>query len=197
MKKMRLSGVVALTLAVAAVSGSCSDKNKSAFPADFAKKGDAHKVEYMMKQATPDSVARFICYGALGRVEGVKIDTLAIATLYAYEHYRDEEAAAFGSAYDEAVESLPLSDKMKLYKMAGTEDPQGLGYELGLEYMGKIRSQNMSVKEVERELKEFKKACASDTSTYRRFILGLRTVLEVDRGKDVPEAIYQRFINFE
>lgn len=197
---MRKIGIFGALTAIGLLSVSlvgCSKKDSGSFPADIAKKSDAEKVAYMMKNATPDSVARFICYASLGKNPDVKIDSLAIATLYAYENYRDKDVAAFGESYDATVAGMPLSDKMKLYRMAGTEDPQALGYSLGLEYMSKIRLQNMSVKDVEREVLEFKKACANDTSTYRRFIIGFRAVLNADRGKDVSEAIYQRFINFE
>ena len=50
--------------------------------------------------------------------------------------------------------------------------------------------------DVERELAEFRKACGADSATYRRFIVGFKTVLNVDRGVDVPRDIYNRFINY-
>ena len=39
-------------------------------------------------------------------------------------------------------------------------------------------------------------ACDTDTATYRRFMVGFKTALRIDRGKGVPEEVYQRFINY-
>ncbi len=71
---------------------SCGGKNGSGdFPDNFGTIGDAGRVSYMMKNVTPDSVARFICDAALGKVEGARIDSLPTATLYAYEHYKNTD----------------------------------------------------------------------------------------------------------
>lgn len=169
----------------------------SDYPADFKSIGDCGRVDYMMKRVSPDSLARFIIYGALGRNPGAPIDTLAIATNYAYEKLKGDDLDSFSVEYDSLVGALPLAEKMRVYKLAASEDPQGLGYKLGLEYMMSIRDGNKSADQVEKELVEFKKACASDTATYRRFIIGFHTVLELDHGKDLSEEIYRRFVNYE
>lgn len=166
-------------------------------PENFAVMGDTARVAYVMKNATPDSVARFICSAALGRLDYARIDSLGIATSYAYEKYSGDDLDLFGETYDSYVSALPLADKMRMYAMAGVEDPQGLGLQLGLEYMQSIREKNMSADAVEKELTAFRKACGPDSATYRRFLVGFRTVLESDRGKDMPEEIYNRFINFD
>lgn len=181
------------------ILSACSSKQKSesSLPADFKTMGDQRRVQYMMQHVAPDSLARFIIYGALGRNPEMPIDTLGIATNYAYEHLSAEEMDAFAVEYDAVVESLPLDDKMRVYKLGGQEDPQRLGYKLGLEYMQSIRSGGKSVADVEKEIASFKKACASDTATYRRFVVGFRTVLQEDQGKDMSRDIYNRFINLE
>lgn len=170
---------------------------KSTFPDNFNSLGDQGKVAWMMENVSPDSVARFICYASLGKIDGTKIDTLATATLYAYENYRDSAAIAFGDEFDRVVNGMPLPDKMRMLAMAGNVDPQALGYELGLEYVGNIRENQKTLDEVENELREFKKACASDTATYQRFLIGFRTVLRVDSGKDINREIYNKFIDYE
>lgn len=170
--------------------------DENIFPENFGEIGDAGRVAYMMKQTTPDSVARFICASALGNVEGSRIDTLALATAYAYENYNGADVNTFGTEFDRYVSSLSLADRMRIYAMAGTEDPQGLGLKLGLEYMQTIRDNNMTVEEVEKELMEFKKACANDSDTYQRFLIGFKTVLQADHGKDMPQEIYDKFINY-
>lgn len=183
----------------ALILSACGSKGKSeqSMPDNFKSIGDAGRIDYLVRMgATPDSVARYIIDGALGR-NNARIDTFALATNHAYEIYRDADAEAFSIEYDTTVESLPLADKMKVYTLAGTENPQGLGYKLGLEYMASVRDGNKKSSEIEAELKEFKKACGTDTAMYRRFIVGFRTVLKVDRGKDLPEEIYQKFVNYE
>lgn len=183
------------SLALALTLAACGHKEKatSAYPANFNSIGDAGRVDYMIAHATPDSVARFIIRSSLGMNPGARIDTLAIATNHAYEKLQGAALDSFSLAYDSMVEALPLADKMRVYVLAGSEDPQGLGYKLGLEYMANIRNENKTVPEIEEELKAFKKACGADTATFRRFMIGFRTVLEVDSGNDVPQEIYRRF----
>lgn len=178
---------------------SCGSKNKSHsdYPENFNKIGDIARVEWAMKTQTPDSLARFIIDSALGRNENARIDSLANATLYVYEHLKGDDLDAFSIQYDSYVEALPLDDKMKVYLLAGSDDPQKLGYRLGLEYVGSIRENNKNVGQVEKELESFRKACGEDTATYRRFIIGFHTVLAVDSGKDISKDIYDKFINYD
>lgn len=194
MKKHSLA-LILLTLALASCGG--SQEKSSKYPENFKSIGDAGRVDYIIRNAPADSVARFIIYGALGRNPEAPIDTVAIATNHAYEVLTGDSLDRFAAEYDMIVESLPLGDKMKIYMLAGSEDPQGLGYRLGLEYMTSIRDHNKSVQDIESELKEFRKACGADTAMYRRFLIGFKTVLKVDHGTDVPEAVYNKFINYE
>lgn len=189
-----------VAVAVAVLLNGCKGgktENGSGFPQNFNAMPDTARVAYVMKSTTPDSVARFICRAALGQLKDARIDSLGIATNYAYDRYSGADADLFGGEYDNFVASLPLADKMRMYAMAGVEDPQGLGLQLGLEYMQSIREKNMSVQEVEEELKAFRSACGKDEETYKRFIVGFRTVLEADSGRDMPKEIYDRFRNIE
>lgn len=166
------------------------------FPSDFQSRTDTQKIMYMVENVTPDSVARFICAAAIDRIPGVTIDSLSNVTLYAYNHYKGEDLEKFQNAFDEYPEALPLSQKMKLLFKASLNDPIQLGYQLGLEYTSQIREQHKSVADVEKEIKEFKKACGNDTETYQRFLQGFKIALEADHGKDLPEDIYRHFINY-
>lgn len=192
MTKKLLSACLLLTLL-----SSCGGKKnqEGQYPENFNKIGDAGRVDYMIRHVPADSVARFIIYTALGRNPGTHIDTLAIATNYAYEHLREEEQTKFSTEYDAVVNALPLGDRMKAYMLAGTEDMQHLGYNLGLDYMSSIREGEKTVADVDKEIAAFKKACGSDTATYRRFMIGFQTVLRLDHGKDVPEEIYKKYAN--
>lgn len=165
------------------------------FPPGFEGLDDARKVAYVMQSSTPDSVARFICNAALGRLQDVRIDTLPVASAYAYEHYSDSSLMVFSREFDDYSANLPLSDKMKVYYMAGTFDAQRLGYELGLEYVDHIRQRRMNVEEINNEIEAFKTACGQDTLTYVRFMKGFKTVLKADHGKDLPEDVYNAFID--
>lgn len=184
-----------LTMVTLALTGCGKSKNNgdSGFPENFNALPDTARVAFVMKHATPDSVARFICNASLGKVEGAKIDSLAVATNYAYEKYTGEDIDNFSVEYDSFVASLPLPEKMKMYALAGVEDPQGLGLQLGLEYMQAIRDRNMTAQDVETEIEAFRKACGSDDDLYQRFLTGFRTVLQVDSGQDVPKAIFEKY----
>lgn len=190
------AGACALLLGVLAASCGGRDKNVGDFPQNFSQIGDAGRVSYMMSKVSPDSVARFICNAALGKVPGARIDTLATATLYAYENYRDENLQTFSSAYDEFSENLPLDEKMTLRKLAAVDDPMGLGYELGLEYVNKIRLDAKQSAEVEKEIDAFRRACAKnpeDSLTFKRFLKGFQVALDYDGGEGIPADIYSKY----
>ncbi|MBD5176909.1 MAG: hypothetical protein HDT05_05805 [Bacteroidales bacterium] len=181
-----------------AMLASCGgDKDGSGnFPKDFNSKSDEAKVAYMMENASPDSVARFICRAALGEVPGVRIDTLATATLYAYETYKDENLQTFAQAYDSFADALPLDKKMTLRKLAAMDDPMALGYELGLEYVNSIRMDHKNAKTVEAEIASLKKVCAKnpeDSAMFPRFMKGFEVALKIDSGSDVPKEIYNKY----
>ncbi|MDE6380930.1 MAG: hypothetical protein K2L11_10690 [Muribaculaceae bacterium] len=184
-----------LILLIPACGGKGTDSN--AFPEGFASLTDAQKVAYMMEHTTADSVARFIIYASLGKIEGVRIDTLNNATLKAYETYTDTALQSFSWEFDRVSEELPLHDKMRLRALVGSEDPQGLGLTLGLEYLNQIRVKGMTADEVMTELEELKKASVDDPDTYARFLIGFRTVLRYDRNSDMPKDIYDRFLVFD
>lgn len=176
----------------------CKQNDSNAkFPDDFNSRSDSRKVAYMMENASADSVARFIIYAALGKIEGVSIDTLNNATLTAYEAYTDTALQTFSWEFDRVSEELPLPDKMKLRMLVGAEDPQRLGLTLGLEYMNQIRIKSMSSDEVMAELSQLKQACSDNPDVYARFMIGFHTVLRYDKNSDMPREIYEKFLNYD
>ena len=86
---------------------------------------------------------------------------------------------------------------MRLRALVGSEDPQGLGLTLGLEYMNQIRVKGMTADEVMAELQELKRASADDPDMYARFLIGFHTVLRIDRHSDMPAEIYKRFLDYD
>ena len=176
----------------------CGGKNNGTvldLPKDFNSRSDSEKVNYLMEAVTPDSVAVIICKASLGEIPELKIDTFANATLHAYEHYKDDDLNTFSNALEGYKESQPLEKKMKLYKLAKEDDPMGLGYTLGLEYVGQIRAKSMTMKDIDEELSAFRKACGSDMETYRRFIKGFKTALSADKGQGIAPEVYSKYMN--
>lgn len=199
MKRTLHSILIAAIVSTLAMTVACGKKGSGEgnFPEGFNSKSDTQKVAYMMEQAPADSVARFIIYASLGKIPDARIDSISIATLYAYENYTDTALQAFSLEFDRLSEELPIYDKMKLRTLVGAEDPQRLGLTLGLEYMNQIRIKEMSVDEVKKELAQFKKACADDPDLYARFLIGFRTVLKYDLHSDMPKEIYATFLNYD
>lgn len=157
---------------------------------------DAAKMDYMIHNATPDSVARFICQASLGRIEGVRIDTLNLAALQAYEYYKDDDLQSFQAAFDDYAESLPLPDKMRLYKLAASDNPSQLGYKLGLEYANSIREGRMTAAQVEAEISAMRKACSEDPAdslVFKNFMTGFQVVLDNYGSEGIPTAIFEKY----
>ncbi|MDE5713890.1 MAG: hypothetical protein K2I16_09765 [Muribaculaceae bacterium] len=191
--------VVPLGLIVASVACSRTAEEQSAgLPSDFNSFDDVSKVAYLMKNSTPDSVARFICEASLGKLPDARIDTFAIAAAYAYEMYsgNDSSLRVFSEEIDRYPETLGLPDKMKIYFMSGKSDPSRMGYQLGLEYLNHIRENAMTVDQIKAEIEAFRQACGEDSVTYKRFLKGFNIVLKHDHGNDLPEEIYDSFINY-
>lgn len=198
MRNMRWHNARILVCGGIMIALMCACGNKGNDTAGLAQSignlSDSRKVAYMMERVSPDSVARFICEASLGHIPGVKIDTLSMATLYAYENYKSEvDMQTFSSEMDDYVSHLSLENRMNIMKMLGEVDAQALGYQLGLEYVDHIRIDNMTPDEVKSEIAAFRKACAADTMMYQRFITGFKVALNVDKGKDLPEDIYTQF----
>lgn len=164
--------------------------------AEMAGMNDMAKMKYLMETMSPDSVARFICDASLGRIEGVRIDTLSMAALYAYENYRDDDLQSFQIAFDSYADNLPLADKMRLRKLAASDNPDALGYQLGLEYVNDIRTGNKQVAEVEKEISAFKTLCEAspeDSLTFKRFMTGFKVALDQDGSEGIPRRIYEKY----
>ena len=194
-KAMRVPGSLLIACAVLFSCGH-GGQDASSFPADFSKMDDEAKVKYMMATVSPDSVARFLCDASLGRIEGVKIDTLSMATLYAYEHYQDDDLQSSQTAYDAYADNLPLADKMRLRKLAASDNPDALGYQLGLEYVNDIRTGRQPAADIEAEISALKRVCDAspeDSLTFERFMKGFKIALDYDGSEGIPRQIYNKY----
>ncbi len=151
---MSLKSSCFLFLAAALLSSCGGDKNSSeATVAPGPGASDREKVAYVAQVHGPDSLARFICYAALGRSTDGKIDSLAMAQLYALEIYQadDEKIARFSRVYEETVEALPLPDAYRLAKMNGTLDDTQMPLDLGLHYGARVKRDKIPQAQVKKD----------------------------------------------
>ncbi|MDE6716830.1 MAG: hypothetical protein K2J70_01440 [Muribaculaceae bacterium] len=195
-KKMMVF-LASIAVAMLAMTG-CGKKgaeSDSGFPKDFAKLSDTEKVAYVMRTSSPDSVARFVIEAALGQKKGLRIDTLAIAEDYAMTNYTGEKLEDYIRESTRLKEEITLSQRFILFNRVKTNDPVSFGLELGLGYLSRVREKNLSAKDVEKEIEDFRKVCGEDTATYRRFVTGFTEALRLDKDKDVKKEIYEKFIN--
>ena len=101
------------------------------------------------------------------------------------------------TSFEAAVNELPLCDKMHTQLALGTSDTLSVGYDLGLGYVSQIRTRGLTQKDIDADIDNLRKACGTDTATYTRFVKGFKTALQADRGKDLPNDIYSRYINLK
>ena len=80
MRRSLFIAIAGVAAVLAACKGGKSDAGES-FPADFNALPDTARVAYVMKNTTPDSVARFICRAALGQVKGAGIESLPMRSI--------------------------------------------------------------------------------------------------------------------
>lgn len=186
---LRITALAAIGILFIMTGCGQSGNGNGNFPEDFNTRTDQQKIAYVMEAATPDSVARFICYAALGQIDGIRVDSVNQAVMYAYEHYQGADAEAFGREFDRVQDNLPLDSKMRIMKLAGTQDPLGLGLQLGLHYIDRIRDQRLSADDVREEISSFHKACSTDTATYVRFVKGVKAALRADNGHGLSPQI--------
>ncbi len=129
------------------------NNSKDATVAPGANASDREKVSYMAQITSPDSLARYICYAALGRSSSGTIDSLSMAQLYALEIYQadDRKIVEFSRSYDETVENLPLTDAYRLAKMTGVLDDTQLPFDLGLRYGARVKREGIKAPEVKND----------------------------------------------
>lgn len=193
----KLSTICVIAACVMIAGCSSKDGNSSQkFPSNFKTMSDKERMDYVMRTADPDSVARFLCNAAVGKVDGARIDSLNMAYLYVMERYSGGDLDKFAVEFQNAKDQLPLAEKMQADFKLGLADSLQVGYDLGLGYVNQIRSKNLDVATAKQEISDFKKACGRDTATYNRFIRGFKTALRSDYGKDLKKEIYNTFINY-
>lgn len=173
----------------------CSKGDGSKLPDNFKNLSTVDQMEYLMASLPADSVARFICDAAMGKVYNARIE-LQPALTYAYEKYGEDDLVAFQMALVQYQEGLPLNEQVRLTKLLGIEDLDQYGYDLGLSYVGTIRVEHKNIQQISEELARLQKECKSDPDFYKRFMKGFKTALEYDRHHDLDDNIYLKFISY-
>lgn len=188
-------GILFFAFALLLALGACSDGNGNKLPENFKTLATDDQMAYLMANLPADSVARFICNTALGKVYNARIE-LQPALSYAYENYGEDDQIAFQMALVQFQEELPLQERVRLTKLLGMEDLDQYSYDLGLSYVGTIRVEQKDIKQVADELAKLQKECKSDPDFYKRFMKGFKTALEYDRHHDLDDNIYLKFISY-
>lgn len=183
---------VLMSVLIASCSGNGDSTN---LPANFKSLSDNDKMEYLMENLPPDSVARYIANASMGKIYNSRIE-LQPSMMYAYEHYSEDDLVLFQEALNDYEDSLPLHEKVRFSKLSGIDDPDIFSYELGLAYVGYIRENGLDTQGVAEELRKLRTECAADPDFYKRFMKGFKTALEYDRHHDLDDKIYKEFITY-
>lgn len=173
----------------------CSKGGNNHLPDNFKSLSTPDQMEYLMGRIPPDSLARFICNAAMGKIYNARME-LQPAMLYAYEKYDEDDAVQFQMALAQYQENLPLNEKVRITKLLGIEDPDQYSYDLGLSYVGDIRIEQKDINQISEELAKLQKECKSDPDFYKRFMKGFKTALQHDRHHDLDDKIYLKFISY-
>lgn len=190
-----LSALGVLMLASLIALGGCRGKNGNGLPENFKNLSSEDKMEYLMQNLPPDSVARYISDAAMGKVYGSRIE-LQRAMAYGYQHYDEDNLVIFQEALNDYEAGLPLNEKVRYNKLTAVEEADMFSYELGLEYVSQIREEKKDAATIKEELNALAKECRTDPDFYKRFMKGFKTALALDRHKDLDDKIYQTFISY-
>lgn len=188
-KLLLLSALIVLT------GASCSNNKDAKLPDNFKTLSTDDQMAYLMTVIPADSVARFICDAAMGKLYNARIE-LQPALSYAYEKYGEDDLVKFQMALEQYQDQLPLHEKVRINKLLGVEDFDQYSYDLGLSYVGAIRVEQKTVAQINEELEKLKKECKADPDFYKRFMKGFKTALEYDRHHDLDDKIYLKFISY-
>lgn len=187
--------VAALAISLLLLGAGCSKKSAVNIPDNFKTLSTDDQMAFLMSQVTPDSVAKFICNAAMGKVYNVRME-LQPALLYAYDKYNEDDLVKFELALEQFQDGLPLHEKVRITKLLGIQDPDQYSYDLGLSYVGMIRVERKNIKEISEELAKLQKECQTDPDFYKRFMKGFKTALNYDRHHDLDDNIYLKFISY-
>lgn len=173
----------------------CSRGDGANLPDNFKNLSTEDQMDYLMANVAADSVARFVCNAAMGKVHNAPME-LQPAVSYAYEKYNEDDLVKFQMALQQFQDESPLNERVRLTKLLGVEDLDQYGYNLGLSYVGSIRVEQKDVAQIDKELELLRKECKTDPDFYKRFMKGFKTALEYDRHHDLDDKIYVKFISY-
>jgi len=195
---LRNLSMLALVIAAGCIAsckkGQDLDSTTSKMPANFASLPDTTKVRHLIDKQVPlDSIAVYLCDAAIGRIKNVHVDNFTDIDTYIYTHCGDKDFEVYALALDEYKKSLPLVDKLTLYKKTSLDDPDKIGYKLGLEYVNSVMEKKLAIGKVDREIADFRRACGNDDDTYNRFLIGFSTGIRSRTAGEISPDIVERY----
>lgn len=194
-KNRSFSVVFSCCLFLLLIASCGSEEQSTKMPSSYKSLTTEKKMEYLLKNNSPEEVGRIVCEAALGKSKDGLMD-LQVARDYAYSHYNENQIIQFEQASAKYEESLPLNEKKRFATLSGTEDLSEVAYGLGLGYVATIRENHKKIPEIEQELKALRQECNNDRAFYKRFMKGFKFVLRADRHRDLDEKVYLHFISY-
>lgn len=166
----------------------------ASLPANFAALSDTAKVRVLIDRGiTPDSLAAFVCESINGKHGDIRFSEFDDIEIYIGEKLGDEAAGMYGMSFEMNMQQLPLDKRYTIKMSLPLTDITTLGYTLGLEYVNQVIENKMTIGQVDREIAEFRRACASDEDTYEHFLKGFSTGIQVSTDKDISPAIVAKY----
>lgn len=193
--KLGLYLSVVMCMLLCACNGKDSDNSTMAgLPRDFSSKPDSTKVHMLLDNGMPlDSLAVYVCKAAVGDIQGVSINDFASIDAYIYAAKGEKEYEVYALAFDECKKQLSLVKKLRLYKKNALEDPDKIGYQLGLQYVNDVIYNKLTIGKVDREIADFRRACGDDEDTYNRFLKGFAVGISTRTPGEVPQDIIDQY----
>lgn len=188
-KLLILSFLLFIPWCFACSSANASDLN---YPENFNSQTDSAKIDFIVSQLHPDTVAVIICDAVL-KGHGIDkpieftLQDLNGAVLYAYTAYPDSCKVLFGEKLNSYAESLPTDQRMTLTYLAMENDPYRLGYKLGKEYYELLNNsgeatKSVSKQDIKEELAFLREMTKGKKDYFRKLKKGLETAIVSNGG---------------
>ncbi len=184
----------ALIWASGCKNNEADDATTAAMPRNFASSSDSVKVKMLLDHnVSLDSLAQYVCLAAAGEIKNVNITDFGQIDAYIYTHRGEKDYEVYALAFDECRKSLPLTSKLTLYKKNALQDPDKIGYQLGLEYVNDVMDKKLTIGKIDKEVAEFRKACGADEDTYKRFLKGFSVGLSTRASGEIQDDILVQY----
>lgn len=175
-------------------SGPTTGPGEEALPENMGALSDREKARVLLDSGvSPDSLAVFVIDCVDGLKPGISFSDFNGVETYVAERLGEDAYGAYTVCLEANLQRLPLGKKFLVKRDLPLTDMSLLGYTLGLEYVNKVIDNGLSIGKVDREVAEFHRACGADESIYRDFLDGFATGIRESAGRDVPDAVAEKY----